>query len=137
MRLWSLHPSYLDSKGLVALWREGLLAQKVLLGKTKAYQNHPEILRFRKHRDPVTAIGTYLVFVHKEAQKRGYGFDVTKIFKYELNVEKLSLTRQQLTFELKHLSEKLRKRAPEKLKENKYKTLDELHPLFSLEETLA
>jgi len=30
MRLWSLHPRYLDAKGLVALWREGLLAQKVL-----------------------------------------------------------------------------------------------------------
>lgn len=32
MRLWSLHPSYLDAVGLVALWREGLLARKVLQG---------------------------------------------------------------------------------------------------------
>ena len=35
MRLWSLHPRYLDAKGLVALWREGLLAQAVLKGQTK------------------------------------------------------------------------------------------------------
>lgn len=37
MRIWSLHPSYLDAKGLVALWRETLLAQKVLLGATVGY----------------------------------------------------------------------------------------------------
>jgi hypothetical protein len=29
-RIWSLHPKYLDARGLVALWREGLLAQAVL-----------------------------------------------------------------------------------------------------------
>ena len=32
MRLWSLSPRYLDVKGLVAVWREGLLADAVLLG---------------------------------------------------------------------------------------------------------
>lgn len=31
MRLWSIHPCYLDSKGLIALWRESLLAQACLL----------------------------------------------------------------------------------------------------------
>lgn len=36
MRLWSIHPRYLDTKGLVALWRETLLlAQAVLFGNTK------------------------------------------------------------------------------------------------------
>ncbi|MGP1680491.1 MAG: pyrimidine dimer DNA glycosylase/endonuclease V [Giesbergeria sp.] len=35
MRLWSLHPQYLDSKALVALRREGLLAQAVLAGLTR------------------------------------------------------------------------------------------------------
>ncbi|MEN6399799.1 MAG: pyrimidine dimer DNA glycosylase/endonuclease V, partial [Rectinema sp.] len=29
MRLWTLHPQYLDQKGLTAAWREGLLAKKV------------------------------------------------------------------------------------------------------------
>lgn len=27
MRLWSLHPKHLDPQGLVALWREVLLAR--------------------------------------------------------------------------------------------------------------
>ncbi|MFP3165813.1 MAG: pyrimidine dimer DNA glycosylase/endonuclease V, partial [Nitrososphaeria archaeon] len=34
MRLWSLHPSFLDKQGILGVWREGLLAQKVLIGKT-------------------------------------------------------------------------------------------------------
>ncbi|HKX52383.1 MAG TPA: pyrimidine dimer DNA glycosylase/endonuclease V [Nitrosospira sp.] len=37
MRLWTLHPRYLDTKGLVAAWREALLAQKVLSGLTSGY----------------------------------------------------------------------------------------------------
>lgn len=47
MRIWSLHPKYLDTKGLVALWRETLLAQHVLSGKTKRYKNHPQLARFK------------------------------------------------------------------------------------------
>jgi len=43
MRIWSLHPKYLDSKGMVALWREALLAKQVLLNKTKGYKNHPQL----------------------------------------------------------------------------------------------
>lgn len=43
MRLWSLHPQYLDAKGLVALWREGLLAQAVLAGQTRGYKRHPQL----------------------------------------------------------------------------------------------
>lgn len=38
MRLWTLHPKYLDPKGLVALWRETLLAQRVLAGRTRGYR---------------------------------------------------------------------------------------------------
>ncbi len=34
MRLWTLHPKYLDPRGLVALWREALFAQAVLRGWT-------------------------------------------------------------------------------------------------------
>jgi Pyrimidine dimer DNA glycosylase len=47
MRIWSLHPQYLDRQGLTAAWREGLLAQKVLTGTTKGYRNHPQLRRFR------------------------------------------------------------------------------------------
>ena len=65
MRLWSLHPKYLDTKGLLALWREGLLAQKVLAGKTKGYKNHPQLDRFKAHGSPRKAIGRYLLDIWK------------------------------------------------------------------------
>ena len=60
MRLWSIHPSYLDVKGLGAAWREALLAQKVLEGLTRGYKNHPQLLRFKQAEDPLSAIGTFL-----------------------------------------------------------------------------
>ena len=72
MRLWTVHPSYLDARGLVALWREALLAQKVLLGKTKGYKAHPQLARFREAGDPVAVIASYLAAVHQEAAARGY-----------------------------------------------------------------
>jgi len=79
MRLWSLHPKYLDSKGLVALWREALLAKNVLEGKTKGYKNHPQLLRFKELNDPVGGINQYLTAVYEEALERGYHFNRSKI----------------------------------------------------------
>ena len=74
MRLWSIHPSLLDRVGLVALWREALLAQKVLLGATKGYRHHPQLDRFRQSSNPIRAIASYLWSVADEAQERGYRF---------------------------------------------------------------
>ena len=79
MRLWSLHAQYLDSKGLVALWREGLLAQKVLIGQTKGYRNHPQLIRFKEHTHPEQAMANYLHSVYDEAEKRRYSFTREKI----------------------------------------------------------
>ena len=78
MRIWSIHPKYLDSKGLVALWREALLAKNVLEGKTKGYRNHPQLLRFKKAINPVESINYYLVGVYEEAVKKGYQFNKEK-----------------------------------------------------------
>jgi hypothetical protein len=79
MRLWSVHPGYIDTRGIVALWREGLLAQKVLTGATKGYGNHPQLVRFRKTGDAVGSIGAYLEGVLGEAIERGFNFNETKI----------------------------------------------------------
>ena len=79
MRLWSLHPKYLDPQGLVALWREALLAQAVLRGKTKGYRHHPQLERFTSHRSPRLAINAYLGSIYEEAASRGYAFDRRKI----------------------------------------------------------
>jgi hypothetical protein len=112
MRLWSIHPKYLDPQGLVALWREGLLARKVLLGKTKGYNNHPQLDRFKLQKTPLSAIDAYLQLVYKEAKARGYAFDKNKI---NLNARcpKLKVTRGQLDYEFRHLLMKLKKRNKE------------------------
>lgn len=109
MRLWSLHPSLLDRMGLVALWREGLLAQKVLLGQTKGYRFHPQLKRFEAAKNPVAAISTYLWGVHGESRARGYNFDASKILMRKRPVL-IPVTRGQLEFEREHLMRKLRVR---------------------------
>jgi hypothetical protein len=123
MRIWSLHPKYLDAKGLVALWRETLLAKKVLENKTKGYKNHPQLTRFRNAKNPLAAINQYLLFVHKEAEIRNYTFDKNKI-QQKLFALKLSVTSGQMKYEVKHLKGKLkardRKKLDEILKEKKF-----------------
>jgi hypothetical protein len=115
MRLWSLHPSLLDRAGLVALWREGLLAQKVLQGQTKGYRFHPQLERFRAARNPVAAIGAYLWAVADEAGARGYRFDATKIAVLRRRVS-IPVTKGQLEYEREHLRRKLRARDPARLR---------------------
>ena len=128
MRLWSLHPSALDGVGLVALWREGLLAQKVLLGRTKGYRFHPQLERFRASKNPVTAISTYMWAIVVEARERGYKFDASKIATRK-GVVRIPVTQGQLDHERLHLSRKLRVRNPTKLRELRASKLKP-HPMF-------
>ena len=109
MRLWSLHPALLDRMGLLALWREGLLAQKVLLGRTTGYRFHPQLKRFQASPNPVAAISTYLWGVVDEARARGYNFDASKIAMRRRTI-RISVSRGQLEFEREHLMKKLRSR---------------------------
>ena len=133
MRIWSLHPSYLDSKGLVALWRETLLARKVLRGLTKGYTKHPQLLRFKELISSVAHIDSYLSVVHAESSQRGYNFDSSKFEaieeKYSLNV-----TYGQLKYEWEHLLQKLKVRDPEKYKKLATLPFEEVrtHPLFKV-----
>jgi hypothetical protein len=113
MRIWSLHPSYLDARGLVALWREALLAQAVLRGRTTGYRSHPQLVRFRCSRSPVGAIADYLRAVHAESLARGYAFDAKKISRAR-TTETMVVTRGQLQYEWEHLLAKLRSRDPKR-----------------------
>lgn len=131
MRIWSLHPKYLDTKGLVALWRETLLAQKVLQEKTKGYKNHPQLIRFRSTSDPLGAIGAYLTEVAKEADKRGYNFDKTKIFSDSFS-ELIPVTKGQVQYEFDHLLSKLSNREPVLYQKFMNETKIETIPLFRL-----
>jgi hypothetical protein len=107
MRLWSLHPRHLDAKGIVALWREGLLARAVLAGRTKGYLRHPQLDRFRECADPVAALDGYLSRVLDEARARGYAFDATKL-EYRPSVGRRTLLSSgQLAYEWEHLLRKL------------------------------
>jgi hypothetical protein len=124
MRLWSLHPQYLDAQGLVALWREGLLAQAVLRGRTRGYRHHPQLQRFRTHADPCGAIAAYLHDVHQEASRRGYRFDASKIGPACAALP-IPVTEGQLAYEWQHLLRKLAVRSPET--HRRWRHSDDLH----------
>ncbi len=133
MRLWSIHPKYLDRRGLVALWREGLLALKVLSGETRGYRRHPQLARFRTYRDPLSAIAVYLENIADEADRRGYAFHRTKISKtiYESPGDlQIPVTRGQAAYELAHLRNKLALRDPEWLALIASVSEPELNPIF-------
>jgi hypothetical protein len=113
MRLWSLHPRYLDAQGLVALWREGLLARAVLRGRTKGYRHHPQLERFRSQAEPLSAISAYLGAVHAESVRRGYNFDRSRIGLVPHVQTRIPVSLGQLRFEWQHLLRKLAMRDPE------------------------
>ena len=129
MRIWSLHPQHLDAKGLVALWRETLLAQKVLRGETKGYRHHPQLQRFRAHPDPLAAIADYLRAVQREAERRGYKFDASKIGP-QTTRRKIDVTQGQVKYELAHLRNKLAVRDAQALARLQTFKRPVLHPLF-------
>ncbi|MEY2407644.1 MAG: hypothetical protein QOF48_314 [Verrucomicrobiota bacterium] len=129
MRLWTLHPRFLDSKGLVAAWREALLAQKVLRGATKGYRHHPQLARFQAQDDPLASIATFLEGLADEAQSRGYRFDASKISRRGFT-GRIPETRGQLLYEWGHLKAKLRRRAPQMGRQFRNIKMPEPHPLF-------
>jgi hypothetical protein len=131
MRIWSLHPKYLDTKGLVALWRETLLAKHVLEGLTKGYKNHPQLDRFKNCPQPVDAIHRYLSFVYDEALARGYNFSADK-FDSKRKAVRIPVTEGQLDYETAHLLRKLKTRDP--ALHRKLKAAGKLipHPVFRL-----
>ncbi len=129
MRLWSIHPKYLDKIGLVALWREALLAKKVLEGKTKGYKNHPQLIRFKNSENPLKFINKYLEIVYNEAKNREYKFDIKKFQKIKLN-KKINITTEQIEYEINHLIKKIQKRAPHEL--NRIEKYIKANPIFKI-----
>lgn len=161
MRLWSVHPRYLDRQALVACWREGLLAQAVLLGRTKGYQRHPQLQRFRELTDPAAAVGSFLEAVWAEATVRGYRFDASRIERLlpvepeaatpvgaaagarlaagladdtvlQIGSGLLQVTTGQLDYEWRHLLAKLRQRSPQVARQWMDVQRPQAHPLFAV-----
>ena len=131
MRLWTIHPQYLDTKGLLAVWREGLLAQKVLQNKTRGYRNHPQLRRFKSSPDAHGAITMYLRGIYREALSRGYHFSEDKIGQTEF-FGQILCTRGQLLYEWNHLREKLRLRDATRYREMEGVREPVPHPLFNI-----
>jgi hypothetical protein len=129
MRLWSLHPRYLDPQGLVALWREALLARAVLRGETRGYRSHPQLERFRAHAAPRSAISCYLSAIHTEATVRGYSFDPAKVGRARTRIPVL-VTADQVAYEWHHLLQKLAVRKPVLYEQWRAVGTPECHPLF-------
>ena len=136
MRLWSLHPMHLDARGLVALWREALLAQAVLAGKTRGYAKHPQLERFKAQLAPLRAIGAYLSEVARESERRGYRFDKGKIMFPKKSAAKMPVTKGQLEYEWLHLGKKLFARDRVKLAENARVRMA-AHPIFRVKKGKA
>ena len=129
MRLWSLHPKYLDARGLTALWREALLAQAVLRGRTRGYRHHPQMQRFTAASAPRAAITSYLRAVHAEAERRGYRFDAGRIGRAG-RIALLPVARAQLQYEWRHLQRKLAQRSPAWLATWSATSAPHAHPSF-------
>ena len=132
MRLWSIHPQYLDTKGLTAVWREALLARAVLKKKTKGYTNHPQLIRFKEHPEPINAINAYLAIVFAESVQRGYNFNIRKLPYTIVPVVPIMVTRGQIDFEWEHLQNKLKKRALVNYTRNCTAKRIKPHPLFKI-----
>ena len=131
MRLWTLHPRYLDAAGLVAVWREALLARAVLRGRTRGYRHHPQLVRFRESRTPVASLNRYLTEIYLEAERRGYRFDRRKIAGQRRPIP-MRETAGQIDYEWKHLLRKLRRRSPARYRELRRLRRPEPHPLFRI-----
>lgn len=129
MRLWSLHPKYLDPQGLVALWREALLAKAVIRGQTRGYTHHPQLERFKSHPHPRLAINAYLDAVQNEATRRGYAFNRSKVGVVR-TVQPISVSSGQLAHEWGHLLSKLSVRSPAFGGQWAGVTTPVCHPLF-------
>ena len=135
MRLWTLHPQYLDRQGLLAVWREGLLAKSVLehwtadSEKPVAYRNHPQLDRFKATDDPIAAISFYLGEILTESQRRNYHFDGGKIDVHDVKIT-VPVTTGQVEYERKHLLTKLLKRDPQAAERLQSTAELRLHPMF-------
>lgn len=131
MRLWSVHPQFLDRQGFLGAWREALLAQKVLAGLTRGYTMHPQLERFRAHNAPLSAIGAFLTALADEADRRSYRFDRARIMHPADTVTPIEVTRDQLDYEWAHLLAKVAARNTghyEKIRD--FEPLP--HPLFTV-----
>ncbi len=153
MRLWSIHPQYLDRQGLIACWREGLGAVKALeawcRGKACGYQNHPQLLRFKEAVRPVELLVVYMQEIRLEGVARGYKLDEERLYlalgrEETVTVADISpqipVTAGQITYEAGYLLPTKMQQRKSGIEQQRYELLAEdfrkqkvkLSPVFSV-----
>ncbi len=143
MRLWSIHPSLLDTKGFSALWRESILAQNAILNKM-GYSNHPQLIRFKNSSDVNNCMRLYMLSIFSESIDRGYAFDYNKTVLGDKNIlerdtlPSIPVTIGQVLYEKKLFLAKLKYRK-RPMREKKIIELEDkmndhvlLNPVFTL-----
>ena len=94
---------------------KGCFSQSVLLGKTKGYPHHPQLLRFTADPKPIKMISLYLRYVHTEATQRGYHFNESKITQpLDKISHRIKIPRGQIRYEFMYLMKKIKKRDPKR-----------------------
>lgn len=126
-----MHPRQLDRQALVACWRETLLAQAVLAGRTAGYTRHPQLERFRSEPDGQALVGAYLTGLADEADRRGYRFDRSRVLSPSAPEPRLTVAEGQLAYEWGHLLAKLERRSPDEWRRLR-DAAPEPHPLFEV-----
>lgn len=119
----------MDRQGLLALWRESLLAKAVLRGETSGYRHHPQLLRFQATGVPRSAINAYLYEIHAESVARGYRFDGSKVGPRR-SMATIPVTSGQVQYEWAHLLTKLSARSRPLYLQWQGCAVPECHPLF-------
>ncbi len=119
----------MDRQGLLALWRESLLAKAVLRGETTGYRHHPQLLRFQATGVPRSAINAYLYEIHAESVARGYRFDGSKVGPRR-SMATIPVTSGQVQHEWAHLLTKLSVRSGPLYLQWQGCGVPECHPLF-------
>jgi|SRR5688572_647899 len=101
-------------------------------GKTKGYNHHPQLDRFKLHATPTLAVNVYLLGIHREAEKRGFVFDSGKIGRVEDEVDQIPVSTGQVEYEWDHLMAKLAARSPAAYEKLYSLRSPECHPMFYL-----
>lgn len=101
MRIWSFHPQHLNSQYMVQIWRESLLAMKALTTKNKrGYYMHPQLNRFKNHgEDALQVLSDYMWEIWKEADRREFHFDQSKLMPESKCPELIKVNQGQILYE--------------------------------------
>lgn len=131
MSLWSVHPRYLDNKGLISAWNRGLQLQKQLSTEPARNTGNSQLIMFSRQEKPLHAIGSYLSFIASEGCRRGYKFTHEKILYPNFDEELLPIDSEQLRSENQMLQNRLKTRDKNRYQQLSSQSWPETHPLFN------